>query len=124
MQSDSADDPSDSEWEREVAAHKSEALRKCQFVRATFSRSSMLVAIEPTDSGFVPWFPYKGQDYDPSRWRLVPGGWDHEHCFLCMKHILDGGTYWTNTGRDQIDLCEECYSRYCAERSTSSGDSQ
>jgi hypothetical protein len=57
-----------------------DVLARCAFVQRTFSRSPMLVALEPTKSGFVPWFPYTGQDYDPAQWRLVPGGWDHEHC--------------------------------------------
>jgi hypothetical protein len=114
MRSDASEDE-DAAREREVAALKREAVGKCRFARETFSPSPMLVATEPNDSGVVAWFRFTGQDYDPSRWRLVPGGWDHEHCFLCWKHIRDGDTYWSNTGRSEIDLCEECYAQYRVE---------
>lgn len=113
-----APEDEDAAWEREVAALKREALERCRFVRKTFSRLPMLVSKDRTDSGYVPCFPYTGQNYDPSRWRLVPSGWDHEHCFLCSKDIRDSDTYWSNTGRSKIHLCEECYARYHTDHST------
>jgi hypothetical protein len=39
----------------------------------------------------------------------VPGGWDHEHCDLCNKHIDDGDKYWLfEDGRSEF-LCDACY---------------
>ncbi len=45
-----------------------------------------------------------------TRSRLVPSGWDHEHCELCNTHIdaedfgyCDPGERW---------MCEKCYERY------------
>lgn len=100
-----ADEVDSSGWKREV-------LEKCRFVHTTFSSSPMLEKVEPTATGFVPWFRYTGQDYDPAQWRLIPGGWNHEHCFLCLAHIVENDTYWRNTGKDEVELCEGCYSRF------------
>jgi hypothetical protein len=49
--------------------------------------------------------------------RLIPGGWGHEHCDLCRRHI-DGGEFgyrdpggrWT---------CDRCYQRYVLPRDLS-----
>jgi len=39
----------------------------------------------------------------------VPGGWDHEHCDLCNKHIDNGDKYWLfEDGRPEF-LCDACY---------------
>jgi len=42
--------------------------------------------------------------------RLVPGGWDHEHCELCREHIDNGDFGYQD--KDDNWLCENCYDRY------------
>jgi hypothetical protein len=49
--------------------------------------------------------------------RLVPGGWDHEHCALCNAHINVGDFGY----RDPDDrwMCEACYEKYVIPRDLS-----
>lgn len=42
--------------------------------------------------------------------RLMPGGWDHEHCQLCRAHIDDGDFGYRD--RDDLWTCESCYEKY------------
>jgi hypothetical protein len=46
---------------------------------------------------------------------LIAGGWDHEHCFLCWRKILQGEDD-TDTGYSDGEkwLCEDCYRTYIA----------
>jgi hypothetical protein len=44
--------------------------------------------------------------------QIVPGGWDHEHCEICWRHIGSGGDpEGYVTGNDEW-VCTSCYSRY------------
>jgi hypothetical protein len=42
--------------------------------------------------------------------RLVPSGWDHEHCELCRSHIDVGMFGYCDP--DERWMCEKCYARY------------
>lgn len=56
-------------------------------------------------------YPATDQTSTPgSNVRLVPSGWDHEHCELCNSHI-DMGTFG-HCDSDDRWMCENCYSRY------------
>jgi hypothetical protein len=46
--------------------------------------------------------------------RLVPLGWDHEHCELCNTHIDAGDFGYCDS--DENWLCEKCYERYVVQR--------
>jgi len=46
--------------------------------------------------------------------RLVPLGWDHEHCELCSAHI-DIGMFGYCDPEDRW-MCENCYARYVLSR--------
>jgi hypothetical protein len=46
--------------------------------------------------------------------RLVPGGWGHEHCELCNKHIDAGMVGYCDPGERW--MCEVCYDRYVIPR--------
>lgn len=73
--------------------------------------------LEPTgmDTGQSRHYPASDQTTPVrSGTRLVPGGWGHEHCELCNKHIdaamigyCDPGERW---------MCENCYERYVLRR--------
>src|SRR4029079_17343025 len=41
--------------------------------------------------------------------RVEPGGWDHEHCEICSKHIGKGGDPAGYVDREDHWLCGECY---------------
>lgn len=46
--------------------------------------------------------------------RLIPSGWDHEHCELCNSHIDIGMFGYCDP--DGRWMCENCYSRYVLRR--------
>jgi hypothetical protein len=46
--------------------------------------------------------------------RLVPLGWDHEHCELCNTHIDVGDFGYRDPG--ECWMCEKCYERYVTPR--------
>ena len=44
---------------------------------------------------------------------LEPNAWDHEHCSLCWKKIMEKGGDFTEGYSDGNDwLCPECYNQY------------
>jgi hypothetical protein len=60
-------------------------------------------------------YPASDQSLPPSsERRLVPGGWDHEHCDLCRTHIDAGEFGYCDPGGRW--MCEKCYERYVLQR--------
>jgi hypothetical protein len=89
-------------------------VRTLRFVRRPYSDKDMLLALEPNDAGFYSSHAYHGEVFDPTQYRVVRGGWDHEHCFLCWAKVLPGGEWWAahpDNFEDEIGLCLDCYSR-------------
>lgn len=43
--------------------------------------------------------------------RIVPEGWDHEHCEICNSHIDPGDKYFHHA-EDNAFLCVSCYEKY------------
>ena len=80
------------------------------FVQRTFSSHAALVAREPVN-GHRMWQDYHGEPYDASKFELVEGKWDHEHCSICWFTINDGHTYWENGNRIKL-LCDACYEAF------------
>ncbi len=81
-----------------------------QFVQRTFASHSALMAKELMNNHRV-LSDYHGEPYDTSKFDLVEGGWDHEHCSVCFFTIKDGHTYWENGGRIKL-LCDACYETF------------
>ena len=81
-----------------------------QFTQRTFHVYPSLRAKRPVD-GWIQSKPYHGEQFDETDWSLTPGGWDHEHCFLCYARISDGMTYWANDREVNI-LCDYCHKHY------------
>jgi hypothetical protein len=79
-----------------------------QFTRRIFSPAPGLVQNQACGSVFVK--PYRGRKYDPEKWKLVEGAWDHEHCTVCGFTIVDGHSLW-DTGEGRC-LCDACYEYY------------
>jgi hypothetical protein len=53
---------------------------------------------------------WSGQKYIGEPW-IVPGGWDHEHCEICMKNINPGDTAFADL-EDEWWFCKECGEKY------------
>jgi hypothetical protein len=85
-------------------------IRRRDFQQVTFSTRPALVAREPVN-GHRMWKDYHGEPYDESKFDLVEGMWDHEHCSVCWFSIQDKHTYWQNEGRIQL-LCDACYEAF------------
>lgn len=44
---------------------------------------------------------------------LASGGWNHEHCSVCNKHIYPGHTYFSHAFMEgRFFLCEFCHNRF------------
>jgi hypothetical protein len=74
----------------------------------------MLLALEPNEVGFYISGAYHGEPFDPARFRIVRGGWDHEHCYLCSAKVLPGEEWWATHPpkfEDEIGLCLGCHAR-------------
>ncbi len=54
---------------------------------------------------------YHGGRYDKSKYKLVTGLWDHEHCSICYSTIMTGNSYWISANKKEF-LCDECYDFY------------
>jgi hypothetical protein len=60
-------------------------------------------------------YPATDQTATPdSKIRVIPSGWDHEHCELCNSHIDIGMFGYCDP--DDRWMCEGCYSRYVLHR--------
>lgn len=54
------------------------------------------------------WHDYHGGPYDASKYDLIEGIRDHEHCAVCWFKIKGGPTYWENQKRIKL-LCDACH---------------
>jgi hypothetical protein len=95
-----------SSFDRQIAV---DVLDK-RFTQTTFHVLPSLRAIRG-EGGWVCSKPYHGEEFDASAWKLVEGGWDHEHCTLCFARIVDGMTYWANAN-EVVILCDRCFDHY------------
>ncbi|MBA2227503.1 hypothetical protein [Thermogemmata fonticola] len=74
----------------------------------------MLLALESNEAGYYVSGIYHGEPFAPTRYRLVRGGWDHEHCYLCWAKVFPGEEWWVAhpaNCEDEIGLCLDCYAR-------------
>lgn len=55
--------------------------------------------------------------FDPGKHEIIRGGWDHEHCCVCLAHIDDDHNPWGYISVDDGWLCEACHKKYIVERS-------
>jgi hypothetical protein len=49
--------------------------------------------------------------------QIVSGGWDHEHCELCNKHIDAGDRAYKN--RENLWVCVNCFEKYFSRKNLS-----
>ena len=58
-------------------------------------------------------YPARDQNQRPdTNPRIIPGGWDHEHCQLCNEHVDIGEFGYRDSEENWI--CGKCYERYVA----------
>ncbi|HJZ56975.1 MAG TPA: hypothetical protein VKE74_18545 [Gemmataceae bacterium] len=103
--------------EEERAEYRRRLLDECrgrQFVRRTFASYPSLRAIEPSEDGWYVSEPYTGQNYDPEKFWVCEGGWDHEHCHVCNATIDPGDEYWQSDEPWPLELCLACHERLMA----------
>jgi hypothetical protein len=85
--------------------------RQKQYTRQPYSTEDILIARESNEAGLFASQPYHGETFDESRFRVVRGGWDHDHCYVCFATILPGDEWWVVDSGDEVGLCQKCYSR-------------
>lgn len=96
-----------------------ERLDECRgrtFARRTFASAPELRTLGPgawdeDGTTYHVSAPYTGQDYDPARYELVEGGWDHEHCHVCDARIGSGDSYYWSGDPWPLELCPACHGR-------------
>ena len=88
---------------------KADYLLDEEFVRMAYSPSDVLVALRPGLGGLTWSEPYQGQPYAPRHARVIPGGWNHDHCFLCGATVTRGMDWWAALPPDEVGVCPDCH---------------
>jgi hypothetical protein len=93
-------------------------VRRLALVRERFASKNMLIARDPNEAGYYISSAYNGETFDDTRFKLVRGGWDHQHCFLCDHKVWPGDEWWSAKPPGEIGLCLDCHHRLFAGDST------
>ena len=64
---------------------------------------------QPVDGGHQVLILHEGGSFDPERFSLRKGAWDHEHCKRCVSRIEALTLCWVSTSEDFTILCDECH---------------
>jgi hypothetical protein len=92
--------------------------RECHFMHVVFEARDAYRTVKPIKDlwDYMKKRAEKGEERfdDPEEYEEVEGGWDHEHCDVCMGEIGPGNSYWANERPGDVDLCEKCYPRVSA----------
>jgi len=82
------------------------------FIRARIANGlpSRWYPVEGGGAHLVKW-PHTGEATLPEGHWIEPGGWDHEHCNGCNRHIRVGRTFWQTRVDPCLWLCPYCYRR-------------
>jgi hypothetical protein len=52
--------------------------------------------------------------YDPAKWSVEKGAWDHEHCDLCGENIAAMTLCWVTKYHPYVLLCDACHTKVAA----------
>jgi len=63
----------------------------------------------PVEGGHQVLVLYEGGPYDPNRFSLRRGAWDHEHCKRCSVRLEPMTLCWVSTASDYTILCSNCH---------------
>ena len=73
--------------------------------------------VEPSEvSGWRKWRIATPDDKERTDGRIVPRGWDHEHCELCWQEIGSGGEADGYVSGSNQWVCVRCYDRFIGPR--------
>ena len=86
-----------------------EGSRRRTYHRQPYAAEDMLIAREPNEAGLFASHPHDGRPFDTTRFRLIKGGWDHDHCYVCFAKILPGDVWWAAAPPDEVGLCLACH---------------
>lgn len=92
--------------------------RRIQWARKQFIAPDAFVQEAPTP-GWRQSRAAEPGDEGRADGQIVPGGWDHEHCEICWRHIGSGGDADGYVTGDDQWVCTYCYSRYVERRDLS-----
>ena len=93
-------------WEDEYYQSSLRCVDDFSFVQHTFEPGPALV--EKAHGTGHSETPFSGQAFDPDRYEVVQGAWDHDHCYVCEFRFEGGYTFWQNTrGIIVCDVCHE-----------------
>lgn len=87
-------------------------LRRCLFVLRRFVPFPALISVQANSEGLIAFSRYHGQSFDPRKYFIEHGGWDHEHCCLRHVHVFADDMYWVNIGKDDMCFCDVCFQHY------------
>lgn len=65
----------------------------------------------PVEGGHRVIFPYLDEEYDSSRFKIMKGAWNHEHCDGCGDTIEASEKCWVTESEPYALLCEKCYEK-------------
>src|SRR3954471_14407369 len=86
-------------------------VRRLRHTRQPYVAEDMLITREPNEDGLFASHAYHGGPFDESRFRLIPEGWDHDHCWVCNAKVEPGDEWWAAEPPNEAGLCLECHAR-------------
>ena len=107
--------------EEEARREHEALLRSLRYVRQTFTSEDVLIALQPNEAGLYASHVYRDEAFNSSRFRVVKGRWDHEHCSLCRVTINSGDEWYAPKPPDDVNevgSCLPCYPALMDENST------
>jgi hypothetical protein len=72
--------------------------------------------VEPSEPGGARRWG-KASQHEQPQGRIIPGGWQHEHCAICWETIARYAKTHGYKSSDDTWICESCYERYVVTRS-------
>ncbi len=95
----------------ELRRRKEDTARTLVFFRQPYTAEDMLIARQPNEAGYYASRPYHGEPFDAACFRLVRGGWDHDHCYICTATVNPGDEWWAAEPPKEVGLCLACHAR-------------
>jgi hypothetical protein len=102
-----------SEWKLVDIEYEISQCRRSVWTRRRWARRDALIQKSGTAS------LYNGQNYDPTKYKLVQGGWTHDHCQICWWELFETATEEHSVGYTNglQWICSECYEKIIATKS-------
>jgi len=72
----------------------------------------------PVDGGHRVQFLYEGGEFDSSRFTVMKGAWDHEHCTHCSIRLEAMTLCFVSESGRYVLLCDACHSMLASSGAT------